>query len=727
MSLPARSTARWVSGLALLLPALLSAQIATDPPRRSPTLRETASHRAAVIPWLTLAVPPGYERIATDVIMRHYPGWTRDGLGNLALRRGSGSPRRVVACELDEPGFVVSAITEDGYLRVHTAGSGMRAFPPWAQFIEGQRIRVMTHRGAVPGVAMVKSAHLNPRSSDTSTTTVADLWIDVGAIDRAAVQALGIRMLDPVAREWPGWTYGADLLAGPQVAQRAGCAAVADASRFEPTRGETIYLLATQGGLSHTGLGAALLRIGVVDTLVIADPQLVRGDSGPSAVRVSRVTQRPFPNLPRQVSVGAMVAIGLRPAHPGTLVETVSEAELAELFAQVAAAAGISDRTDAAAPVTMPPEVSVPPASHPRVGLHVPTARLLGHFANIYGVSGHEGMVRNAVRAQLPAWAQRLATVDSAGNLIVAFGPERDTVVFVAHLDEVGFEVTRIARDGTVTLRSRGGGFPSLWEGQPALLHLDEEAAPPASASAAPGCGAYAGSSLRGIFVPRSTWTTKQPGQLTATFGLDSAALAERGVKPGSSVTAFKCATRLGATGFTARALDDRVGTTALVLALGGLDPGQVRGRTIFAWVTREEIGLQGAAALAAQLGTSVRRVHAVDTFVSSDSPLESHRYAFTPLGAGPVIRALDGSSVAPPHEVIRIESVARRHGIPVQVGTTSGGNDGSALAKFGAVNIPLSWPGRYSHSPVEVADLRDIAALTRLIIALAREPAGPR
>jgi putative aminopeptidase FrvX len=143
--------------------------------------------------------------------------------------------------------------------------------------------------------------------------------------------------------------------------------------------------------------------------------------------------------------------------------------------------------------------------------------------------------------------------------------------------------------------------------------------------------------------------------------------------------------------------------------------------------VTREEIGLQGAAALAAQLGTSVRRTHAVDTFVSSDSPLESPRYAFTPLGAGAVIRALDGSSVAPPHEVMRIEAIARRQNIPVQVGTTSGGNDGSALAKFGAVNIPLSWPGRYSHSPVEVADLRDVSALTRLIIALAREPAAPR
>jgi len=35
---------------------------------------------------------------------------------------------------------------------------------------------------------------------------------------------------------------------------------------------------------------------------------------------------------------------------------------------------------------------------------------------------------------------------------------------------------------------------------------------------------------------------------------------------------------------------------------------------------------------------------------------------------------------------------------------------------------LPLSWPGRYSHSPVEVADLRDVEALVRLIVALAGE-----
>ena len=75
---------------------------------------------------------------------------------------------------------------------------------------------------------------------------------------------------------------------------------------------------------------------------------------------------------------------------------------------------------------------------------------------------------------------------DEEGNLILEVGPDRDPVMFIAHLDEVGFEVTNIAADGVVSLRIRGGLFPSLWEGQQALLHFDDGKAP-----------------LRGVFVPR--------------------------------------------------------------------------------------------------------------------------------------------------------------------------------------------------------------------------------
>jgi len=114
--------------------------------------------------------------------------------------------------------------------------------------------------------------------------------------------------------------------------------------------------------------------------------------------------------------------------------------------------------------------------------------------------------------------------------------------------------------------------------------------------------------------------------------------------------------------------------------------------------------------------------VHAVDTFVSSDSPLEDQRYGDAKLGRGAVVRAVDTSHEAPIEAVRATLKLAKDKDIPLQYGVTSGGNDGVPFAERGSINVPLAWPLRYSHSAVEVADLRDLESLARLVVALSRE-----
>ena len=84
-------------------------------------------------------------------------------------------------------------------------------------------------------------------------------------------------------------------------------------------------------------------------------------------------------------------------------------------------------------------------------------------------------------------------------------------------------------------------------------------------------------------------------------------------------------------------------------------------------------------------------------------------------------MRALDNSSVAPRDEIERVVRIARQQRIPLQIGTTNGGNDGSVFTRYGVVDVPISWPLRYSHSPAELMDLGDVHALARLVAALAR------
>jgi len=646
--------------------------------------------------WIALDAPPGSEHVATDSIMRAMPEWKwkRDALGNLILRKGSGSPRRVVACGLDRPGFAVTEITDDGYLRLREAGAG-RQHSLWVQFHEGQRIRVLTRAGFVPGVVIVKSTHLQGgRVVNAPVATLNDLWVDVGAASKAEVQQLGIEMLNPVVRDFGGWSYG-KFAAGQLAGVRVGCAAVAGVAQGKVNSGETIFLITTLRSFGFDGLEAALRSLGRVDGVTLVDA----GDSVNEAFS-QRLVEKP-PYLPESTGLTTVTVLSPRVRYAGTLVESVNVDDAEKLLGAVATVANVSNPNWA----DVYSDDRWPQRANPAVVSNLAdVAEVLKTLADVPAVSGHERPVREAIIAALPAWARPLTRTDNDGNLILEVGPDRDPLMFIAHQDEVGFEVTNIADDGVVSLRARGGLFQSLWEGQPALLHFDRAGVEPS----------------RGVFVPRETAVNKQPETLTAWFGTDGATLKGFGVTTGLSVTADKHATRIGNTRFTARALDDRAGSTALILAARRIQPATLKRKVILAWSVREETGLEGAMALAKQYAAKVKRVYSIDTFVSSDSPAETTRFAHAPLGKGAVIRGLDNSAVAPPAEMDRILNIARLQGIPLQVGATNGGTDGSDFVRYGVLHVSLSWPGRYSHSPVEVLDLRDLQALERLIYAIA-------
>jgi putative aminopeptidase FrvX len=230
--------------------------------------------------------------------------------------------------------------------------------------------------------------------------------------------------------------------------------------------------------------------------------------------------------------------------------------------------------------------------------------RVLAPLVEAYGVSGTEGPVRDLVQRQLPKWAR--AETDTAGNLWVTAGSGEPLVVFVAHLDEIGFEVKGIRDDGQLLLDTRGGFFPSLYEAEPALVHS-------------------AGRIVPGVFTPRDSLVVRRnPGELRVDVGTaDRAATEALGIGVGATVTMPKRYVRLAGTRATGRSFDDRVGCAALLLALQRLDPSKLHHAVTFIFSVREEIGLEGAAAAARALGLRPARVHAIDTFVSSDAPLE--------------------------------------------------------------------------------------------------------
>lgn len=328
---------------------------------------------------------------------------------------------------------------------------------------------------------------------------------------------------------------------------------------------------------------------------------------------------------------------------------------------------------------------------------------VLAQLVESYGVSGAEAPVREVVKRLLPGVSTQ---TDTAGNLWVRVGQgDGGPVVIVAHMDEIGFRIDSILADGSLALRNRGGFFASLFEAKPALIHGDHGDIP-------------------GIFLPRDSGLTRRaPAPLRVSVGATTRAGAESlGVAIGQTITMPKQYVRLAGTRATGRSFDDRMGCAALILALRRLDRAKLKHPVIFVFSVREEIGLEGAAAVAHQLGTTVRRVHAIDTFVSADSPLELPNFAVAPLGAGAVARVLDNSSITPPAYVDSLAQIARTRNIALQIGTTNGGNDGSTFTPYGVVDVAMGWPLRYSHSPAEVVDLKDLVSLADLVRAVAED-----
>lgn len=664
------------------------------------TAQRAALPAEALATWTALVAPPGEEAETARRLAQLLPGWTPDEFGNLVKRSGSGAPRRVVACALDYPAYAVSQVTSDGYLRLRRVGNPQH--PLWDQFHEAQRLTIHTRFGPIAGVVAVANGHFSQQHrADTAIVTMDDLWVDIGASSSTEAFRSGVALLDPVTAERPAWSFE-DYAAGPAAGARAGCAVLATLSQGRVTNGETIFVISQQRVFGWNTLAALLARVGHIRSLTLLDAGTAAGEPVTASARLGGSHSA----VARTVRADSLRVLQPRVRFARTLVETVWAGDLRALLGAAAVAAGVSPVPDRWVALPLDSARLLPPRRDSYRELEERWMAL----ADLPGVAGHEHLVRAQVLAALPDWARRLAVVDSIGNVIVALGPERDSVAFVAHMDEVGFEVAALRADGYVQLRTRGGAVVSSWEGTPALLHFDPE-------------GGRVAPPLRGVFVPRDSAVRKSPGQLHAWFGLDSATLVARGVRPGLSVTGYKRAARLLGSRLTGRSSDDRSGTTALLAALGRIEPASLTRKVIFVWTVQEEGGLNGARYFGERWGRGLRRVYSVDTFVSSDTPKESPHFAFAPLGAGAVLRALDNSSIVPRRERDRVIEVARRSAIPLQVGTTFGSTDGSAIQPWGPPNVGLSWPGRYSHGPAEVLDLRDLDALIRLVAALAGAP----
>ena len=119
------------------------------------------------------------EKYADEVIYDHLGGV-------FGVKKGNG-PKVMVAGHMDEVGFMVTQITDNGMIRFQPLGGW------WSQVLLAQRVQIMTDDGPVIGVIGSIPPHNLTATQRNKPMEIKDMLIDIGADNREDAMKIGMK------------------------------------------------------------------------------------------------------------------------------------------------------------------------------------------------------------------------------------------------------------------------------------------------------------------------------------------------------------------------------------------------------------------------------------------------------------------------------------------------------------------------------------------------------
>lgn len=167
---------------------------------------------------------PGYEREIADIITRQLKGLTTisyDRLGGVVCtKKGTGDhPKIMLPGHMDEIGFMVTRITDEGFIKFTPLGGWL------IQYLLAQRVIIKTSQGDIPGVIGAKPIHLMSEEERKKIPEKKDLYIDIGVSDNKQAIKSGVKPGDPIIPIGPFTRMaGSDYFLAKAWDDRIGCA-----------------------------------------------------------------------------------------------------------------------------------------------------------------------------------------------------------------------------------------------------------------------------------------------------------------------------------------------------------------------------------------------------------------------------------------------------------------------------------------------------------------------
>ncbi|HEY8364711.1 MAG TPA: M42 family metallopeptidase [Haloplasmataceae bacterium] len=336
------------------------------------------------------------------------------------------------------------------------------------------------------------------------------------------------------------------------------------------------------------------------------------------------------------------------------------------------------------------------------------TIELFKTLTTSHGAPGYEHDVRKFMREQLSKYSDEIIQ-DKLGSIFgVKHGIEKDglRIMVSGHMDEVGFLVTKITKNGMLKFQTLGGWSPNVLQAQKLVVHSKKGPIYGIIASTPPHLGGDDKPEIKNMLID---------------IGADSDTHAkELGVEPGCFVTPYMdFSFTADNKKIIAKAWDCRYGCGLAVELLKELQNEKLP-NTIYSGATvQEEVGLRGAETAANLIKPHI--FFALDASPAND--ITGDKTEFGQLGKGVLLRIYDRSYVT--HRGMRefMLDIAEKNNIPYQYFTSNGGTDAGKvhLSGDGVPSILVGICARYIHSHASMIHIDDYAAAKQMLIALVK------
>ncbi|MGW8251839.1 MAG: M42 family metallopeptidase, partial [Anaerolineales bacterium] len=319
------------------------------------------------------------------------------------------------------------------------------------------------------------------------------------------------------------------------------------------------------------------------------------------------------------------------------------------------------------------------------------TEQLLKELTEAHGVPGYEAPVRAVVRKYMQSLGE--ISQDKIGSVICrkAGTAETPRVMLAGHMDEIGFMVKHITKEGFLTFVPLGGWFDQVLLGQRVLVNTSQGDV----------VGTIGAKPVH-LLPPEERSKPVQKKDMYIDIGATSRAEAEAaGVRPGDPVTPRADFVVLAnPKTYLSKAFDDRVGTALVISVLQQLQADS-HPNTVYGTATvMEEVGVRGAT-------TSVRLVDPdvaiiLESDIAGDVPGIKEHESTIKIGQGPTMLLYDVRMI--PNLKLRelVRQTAEELGINLQTSAIEGGaTDGAAihLHSAGVPTVVIGVAARHIHS----------------------------